>query len=698
MREGTHVPAAPLRRRRGPAADPLGERGRAGRRARDRPAAARDPRRARAGPPAARPSPAADAGRAGCRAADWRRDLRDRPARARRRPGRRRPRDRRHGAQHRPAAPGDARRAAAARGARRRADRQRRAGHRLHAPRRREAVRGARLPPDHRAGQPARLALGVQQRARGGARRRGDARHGGARAGGVAAHPARRAEPGPLAPDVPRLLPARARRHHAGLLRVPRARGAAGGHGGGLRRADALHVQPGRRPQGGRPRRLARAGSSGRQRRSGAGCPSSSRSSSATRSSRPAPAGWACSTPRPARPTASRGRSRAPAGSTSTCAATTPTSRTPRCSPPAAPAGSSPAPPATAWPGSRCCSSRCTSASTSREACLDTLGTLPAGPVNQRLPKVLKVPEGERYTATENPLGFNGYYLVSRGEKTPWRLEAALGVVQQRAGALAGAARLPRRRHGRGARLDVLRRRRRRQVSRGCSPGRTRRLRAEDSALSHAVTSRRDPSAALERPADLKDRRRGLSPHARRDGSSAAHTAPRPPSALSPPRRRPPRGRAMLDGRRRSRPPVIGRAPSVDRHRRRVAVRREIARAVHAARPLVSRRPACRDAGVTTIQGVDETSRHEPSDERRRVPSSPRRSPTRWARHPRGDLGDDVDARGAGPARRRARRRSLVVDVGEGRHRRARRTPRLFDAVEAAVDASGDVHGGSATP
>ena len=57
------------------------------------------------------------------------------------------------------------------------------------------------------------------------------------------------------------------------------------------------------------------------------------------------------------------------------------------------------------------------------EACLDTLSTLPAGPVNQRLPKVLKVPEGERYTATENPLGLNGYYLVSRGEKTPWRLK-----------------------------------------------------------------------------------------------------------------------------------------------------------------------------------------------------------------------------------------------------------------------------------
>jgi NADH-quinone oxidoreductase subunit D len=57
------------------------------------------------------------------------------------------------------------------------------------------------------------------------------------------------------------------------------------------------------------------------------------------------------------------------------------------------------------------------------DACVDRLRSLPPGPVNQRLPKVLKVPEGEVYTATENPLGFNGYYLVSRGEKTPWRLK-----------------------------------------------------------------------------------------------------------------------------------------------------------------------------------------------------------------------------------------------------------------------------------
>jgi NADH-quinone oxidoreductase subunit D len=56
-------------------------------------------------------------------------------------------------------------------------------------------------------------------------------------------------------------------------------------------------------------------------------------------------------------------------------------------------------------------------------ACLDRLESLPQGPINTRLPKVLKAPEGHTYAWTENPLGINGYFLVSRGEKTPWRLK-----------------------------------------------------------------------------------------------------------------------------------------------------------------------------------------------------------------------------------------------------------------------------------
>jgi NADH-quinone oxidoreductase subunit D len=57
------------------------------------------------------------------------------------------------------------------------------------------------------------------------------------------------------------------------------------------------------------------------------------------------------------------------------------------------------------------------------DACIERLRALPPGPINVRLPKILKAPEGSTYAWTENPLGVNGYYLVSRGEKTPWRMK-----------------------------------------------------------------------------------------------------------------------------------------------------------------------------------------------------------------------------------------------------------------------------------
>jgi NADH-quinone oxidoreductase subunit D len=53
------------------------------------------------------------------------------------------------------------------------------------------------------------------------------------------------------------------------------------------------------------------------------------------------------------------------------------------------------------------------------DACLDRI---PSGAVNVKLPKTVRAPEGHTYCWTENPLGVMGYYLVSRGEKTPWRL------------------------------------------------------------------------------------------------------------------------------------------------------------------------------------------------------------------------------------------------------------------------------------
>lgn len=75
------------------------------------------------------------------------------------------------------------------------------------------------------------------------------------------------------------------------------------------------------------------------------------------------------------------------------------------------------------------------------EACTARLRELPDGPINVRLPKVVKVPPGAEYHATENPLGHNGYYLVSRGAGVPWRLKlrsASFNNVQVLAGLLPG--------------------------------------------------------------------------------------------------------------------------------------------------------------------------------------------------------------------------------------------------------------------
>ncbi len=57
------------------------------------------------------------------------------------------------------------------------------------------------------------------------------------------------------------------------------------------------------------------------------------------------------------------------------------------------------------------------------DAAASRLASLPPGPLSARIPKVLKIPEGHTYAWTEGPLGVTGYYLVSRGGKTPWRLK-----------------------------------------------------------------------------------------------------------------------------------------------------------------------------------------------------------------------------------------------------------------------------------
>ncbi len=48
---------------------------------------------------------------------------------------------------------------------------------------------------------------------------------------------------------------------------------------------------------------------------------------------------------------------------------------------------------------------------------------LPPGPIMAKVPRIIKVPEGEAWVATENPLGEMGYYVVSKGELVPFRVK-----------------------------------------------------------------------------------------------------------------------------------------------------------------------------------------------------------------------------------------------------------------------------------
>lgn len=51
------------------------------------------------------------------------------------------------------------------------------------------------------------------------------------------------------------------------------------------------------------------------------------------------------------------------------------------------------------------------------------LDTIPTGPIMAKVPKIIKVPEGEAWVSTENPLGEMGYYVVSQGDMGPFRVK-----------------------------------------------------------------------------------------------------------------------------------------------------------------------------------------------------------------------------------------------------------------------------------
>ena len=54
---------------------------------------------------------------------------------------------------------------------------------------------------------------------------------------------------------------------------------------------------------------------------------------------------------------------------------------------------------------------------------LQMLDQMPAGPIMAKVPRIIKVPEGEVWVETENPLGQMGYYVVSKGATGPFRVK-----------------------------------------------------------------------------------------------------------------------------------------------------------------------------------------------------------------------------------------------------------------------------------
>jgi len=54
---------------------------------------------------------------------------------------------------------------------------------------------------------------------------------------------------------------------------------------------------------------------------------------------------------------------------------------------------------------------------------LQMLDGMPTGPIMAKVPRIIKVPEGEIWVETENPLGQMGYYVISRGATGPFRVK-----------------------------------------------------------------------------------------------------------------------------------------------------------------------------------------------------------------------------------------------------------------------------------
>ena len=48
---------------------------------------------------------------------------------------------------------------------------------------------------------------------------------------------------------------------------------------------------------------------------------------------------------------------------------------------------------------------------------------IPAGPLQEKVPRIVKVPAGQAYVRSENPKGEMGYYIISEGGRIPYRVK-----------------------------------------------------------------------------------------------------------------------------------------------------------------------------------------------------------------------------------------------------------------------------------
>ena len=175
-------------------------------------------------------------------------------------------------------------------------------------------------------------------------------------------------------------------------------------------------LQPHRRAQGRPPVGLGRRDPLGDEAGPRRAATSSRTSSPATRSSRPAPRASASSPASSARPTACPARTCARRASTGTSAAT------------ASPYLAYPDLDFKVWthPDGDSFARYWVRLQETREAArmvLQMLDGMPAGPIMAKVPRIIKVPEGEVWVETENPLGQMGYYVVSKGATGPFRVK-----------------------------------------------------------------------------------------------------------------------------------------------------------------------------------------------------------------------------------------------------------------------------------